>query len=350
MGHFQHVVMRRPRAGDDETEAGREPAGDELREWGSDDVRTHMYNDVPVLDDATMRELFRAYRAATSEGTRKHLRERLTLANMRLVRSWASYYYQRAHAKIQRSLDEDDLASEGTFGLFTAIEKYDPAHDETFGTYGSYWIRQAIGRALDDKGRTIRVPVWAQTKARQELRADVPEAERTVRLPITVSLDEPLEPWGDNPNDTTLLALLSDTLTQPGADPASGGAGEQYSAARNELAVIETLSDHQALYVALGELNMREREVLELRFGLTDGIARNLAEVGRAMHPTICRERVRQLESKALRILRGVLAKSSEGDVVIQALGARRAQLVADAHKHARPQQSAAGQLVKRYA
>lgn len=245
-----------------------------------------------LTDRARLREFVRAVEAELR--TYRKLRDRMIEANLRLVISFAKRYRRTGVSFL-------DMVQEGTLGLIRAVEKYDPAKEVKFGTYAVWWIWQQIGRAGDIHGGLIRTPVhWNQLRRKvgretQRLQtendgevdrkaladASGVDAERLETMTQSfqcLSLDSPL----GADDDRTLEELLASESDDPERDAAAVDLSEQ-------------------LEVALSRLPQREADILRLRFGTADQQSLTLEEVGRRYG--VSRERIRQLEARALRQL-----------------------------------------------
>ena len=259
-----------------------------------DPVRMYLkeIGNVPLLSTEEEIELAKRVEQGDEEAKKK-----LTEANLRLVVSIAKKY-------VGRGMPFLDLIQEGNMGLMKAVDKFDYSKGYKFSTYATWWIRQAITRGIADTGRTIRVPVHmvevinkvtrCNRKLVQELGREptMEEIANDLKLPLekvieatrtsadTLSLDTPV---GDE-EDTTIGSFVEDDNT-PG--PADATSNTLLAEALNE--ILDTLTD-------------READVLRMRFGMYDGRTHTLEEVGQIFGVT--RERIRQIENKAIRKLR----------------------------------------------
>jgi RNA polymerase primary sigma factor len=283
-------------------------------EWTSDDDEEVVVDEKSYLDDiaddsvrlylreigkipllTAEEELTLAHRVVSGE---KKAKDEMAEANMRLVVSIAKRY-------VGRGLDLLDLIQEGNTGLLRAVEKFDPDKGFKFSTYATWWIRQAITRAIADQARTIRIPVHMvetinkllRTQRRltqelnreptneeisEEMEIDVEKVEHIMKIKQDISsLDASVR---DDEEDSVLADFIEDEDTITPEESATG----------------QLLKEH--VKDMLGALTEREQKILKLRFGLEDGKSHTLEEVGQEFMVT--RERIRQIEAKALAKLR----------------------------------------------
>ncbi|MBI4231888.1 RNA polymerase sigma factor RpoD [Candidatus Peregrinibacteria bacterium] len=266
----------------------------EYREIANDSIRLYLceIGRVPLLTAKEEVELAR--RIAKGDQSAK---AKLAEANLRLVVSIAKKY-------IGRGLSFLDLIQEGNIGLFRAVEKFDPNRGFKFSTYATWWIRQAITRAIADQARTIRIPVHmvetinklthAQRRLVQELgreplveelAAEMDMEVKKVRHILKISQDiVSLEAPVGTEEDSKLGDFIEDDEALSPAE------------ATNRQLIKENI--HEMLQY----LSPRERKIIEMRFGLKDGVGHTLEEVGQEFHVT--RERIRQIEAKVLQKLK----------------------------------------------
>jgi RNA polymerase primary sigma factor len=249
--------------------------------------------DGPLLTPAEERELARR----KDEGD-EWAKRRLIECNLRLVMSITRNY-------VNSGVPLLDLIQEGNLGLIRAVEKFDYRMGYKLSTYATWWIRQAVTRAIADQGRTIRLPVHVVDQVRRVMRARRVLTQKLNRdpLPAELALESGLEVKRVN----ELLDLVEDpvSLETPVGDGDSmyGDMIEDTNSEQPDAVLAELLRGVE-LQVALQSLNERMRHVLELRFGMSGAPPKTLEEVGTELGVT--RERVRQLESRALRELQAV--------------------------------------------
>ena len=266
-----------------------------LDDIADDSVRLYLreIGKIPLL--TAEEELALAQRVVAGD---KDAKDQMAEANMRLVVSIAKRY-------VGRGLDLLDLIQEGNTGLLRAVEKFDPDKGFKFSTYATWWIRQAITRAIADQARTIRIPVHMvetinkllRTQRRltqdlnreptneeiaREMEIDVEKVEHIMKIKQDISsLDASVR---DDEEDSVLADFIEDEDT----------------ISPEESATNQLLKEH--VKDMLGSLTEREQKILKLRFGLEDGKSHTLEEVGQEF--SVTRERIRQIEAKALAKLR----------------------------------------------
>jgi len=264
----------------------------DLTDISADSIQMYLreIGKVPLLSSEEEMQLAKRKEKGDMEASR-----RLIEANLRLVVSIAKKF-------TGRSLTLLDLIQEGNLGLFRAVEKFNYRKGYKFSTYATWWIRQAITRALADQSRTIRIPVhMVETINKyQQIERDLIQQLGREPLPeeIAAEMGEPVEKilhirkisqetvsldtsvGDDDSEDSVLADFIEDDKTM----------------SPDRMAALRLLGDH--VREILGELQPREQKILEMRFGLSDGVAHTLEEVGQEFGVT--RERIRQIEAKAL--------------------------------------------------
>jgi RNA polymerase primary sigma factor len=261
-----------------------------LDDIADDSVRLYLreIGKIPLL--SAEEELALAQKVVSGD---KRAKDKMAEANMRLVVSIAKRY-------VGRGLDLLDLIQEGNTGLLRAVEKFDPDKGFKFSTYATWWIRQAITRAIADQARTIRIPVHmvetinkllrTQRRLTQEyneeiaaaMEIEVDKVEHIMKIKQDISsLDASVR---DDEEDSVLADFIEDEDT----------------ISPEESATNQLLKEH--VKDMLGALTDREQKILKLRFGLEDGKSHTLEEVGQEF--SVTRERIRQIEAKALAKLR----------------------------------------------
>lgn len=269
----------------------------------------------------TLRSLLGAVRKYAEEYDAA--KRRLSAGNLRLVVSIAKRYRNRGMSFL-------DLIQEGNTGLMRAVDKFEYARGFKFSTYATWWIRQAITRAVADQSRTIRMPVHMI-----DVCGRIQSAARrlTQQTGVAPTLDATAAAMGMNPDDVRGIVQISRqplSLDQPVGEHDDSYLGDFLADYREDDPLYEMNMDllKRSVSEALADLSYREREIIRLRYGLADGYAYTLEEVGKIFK--ITRERVRQIEAKAIRKLRHPV-RSRKLAGFVDALVAR-GQSTPDAH------------------
>jgi RNA polymerase primary sigma factor len=285
-----------PAAGRQETkapDAPRKPEIDLTVEPSLDSLRLYLRSIGRVQLLTADREVALAQRIERGDLLAK---QEMVEANLRLVVSIAKGY-------LGRGLSFLDLIQEGSLGLIRAVEKFDYRRGYKFSTYATWWIRQAVTRAIADKGRTIRIPVHMVEKLNKVVHVERQLVQELGREPIPEEIAKQLECTSREVREILRMAQQPVSLEKPIGEEEESELGDfvEDESAESPFETASTNLRKENVRRALDALPQREREVIEMRFGLTGARPYTLEEVGRAFNVT--RERIRQIENHTLKKL-----------------------------------------------
>lgn len=256
-------------------------------------------NKIPLLSPEEEKEITKKAAAGDAEA-----RERLIRANLRLVVSIAKNY-------VNRGLSFLDLIEEGNLGLIKSVQKFDPSTGHKFSTYATWWIKQAIRRALTDKAKTVRIPAYMYERI-SHLKAVTTElSEKLERQPSLNEIAEEMDITAQK------VESIRDAIRSTGSINSTEITGSDIIWTLSNLLPdkktlapedeLEEIYERETLERLLEVIGKREATILRLRYGLTDGEIKTLEEVAKKLH--ISRERVRQIEKEAIRKLHYLVTK-----------------------------------------
>ena len=280
----------------EEEDKKKEQLYDQLEKEISLDDSVKMYlkdiGRVPLLTVEEEREL--AKRMSEGDASAK---ERLANANLRLVVSIAKRY-------MGRGMQFLDLIEEGNLGLLKAVEKFDYSKGFKFSTYATWWIRQAITRAIADQARTIRIPVHMVETINKQVRVSRRLLQELGREPTAAEIAKEMDVPEDKVREIQKISQEPVSLETPIGEEEDSHLGD-FIEDETSVSPVETVNMamlREQLNSILSTLTPREEQVIKLRYGFDDGRMRTLEEVGKAF--SVTRERIRQIEAKAIRKLR----------------------------------------------
>jgi RNA polymerase primary sigma factor len=281
------------RAAEKEPDAPRKPEIDLTVEPSLDSLRLYLRSIGKVSLLTAEREVSLAQRIERGDLVAK---QEMVEANLRLVVSIAKGY-------LGRGLSFLDLIQEGSLGLIRAVEKFDYRRGYKFSTYATWWIRQAVTRAIADKGRTIRIPVHMVEKLNKVVHVERQLVQQLGREPLPEEIARELECTPREVRDILRMAQQPVSLEKPVGEEDESELGDfvEDEGAESPFDVASENLRKDNVRKALDALPQREREVIEMRFGLTGARPFTLEEVGRAFNVT--RERIRQIENHTLKKL-----------------------------------------------
>ena len=230
----------------------------------------------------------------------KQAREEMIRSNLRLVISIAKKY-------TNLGIPLSDLIEEGNIGLIKAVEKFDPNRGFRFSTYAAWWIKQSVSRAIIDQGKMIRIPVYMNEEILKCKKATEGLTHKLKRKPTTGEIAKKLQITVDKVRELNNWIAKMSSLEAPIGEEGEGQVKDiiEDGALMSPDEELESFFNKERATELLNMMGKREREILDMRFGLTDGNTRTLADIAKKMG--VSRERIRQVEAAALKKLRRLI-------------------------------------------